>query len=173
MLLHFFIKNNNNNRIPTIFYLVQQSLSNNCCIDILSHSSACGAFQGASWGIWSTWQRWWWWWWWWFWWRKCRAEAEQWRQAATLPQCPSRLVSWTGCWSPERWWGSTWEGRSRGTGRTCPSRSDQTIRTSKSGDLNPARNKGNEQKWRELVSIIKLVYTDFDRKIGTGEQELW
>lgn len=33
------------------YYRVQQSLSKSCCMDILSHSSAWGAFQGASLGI--------------------------------------------------------------------------------------------------------------------------
>lgn len=45
-----------------------------------------------------------------------------------LPRSPSCLASWTGCWSPWWWWGSTWEGRSCGTGRTSPDRAYQTVR---------------------------------------------
>lgn len=89
--------NKKNHYTTVIFYLVQQILSINCCIDILSHSSACGAFQGASQGIYSTgqgWRRWW----------HGRKKLYRWRRAigttAALPHCPSCLASWTGYWSP-------------------------------------------------------------------------
>lgn len=98
-------------------YLVQQILSKSSSMDILSHSSAWGALQGASLGIWNT--------------GGGRARNKhlakrrhkEWREKRAilaLPPCPSRPLSSTGCWSPVWRWGSTWQGRNLWTGKTFP-----------------------------------------------------